>query len=160
MTSKIIALLLLMAPLKGDVPEKMYSRQFNELGILTSEGWLMGGMMIHYWKFYHPNGNIASEGHFTTNDKSGYWYFYDREGNLKKEGHYSKGTAENWWIFYDLVRQEKRKVQLQKNQKNGLCLVYKDRQLIKVEKYKADQKQGEWSSLRSFKRDNPKATLY
>ncbi|MFT5864242.1 MAG: antitoxin component YwqK of YwqJK toxin-antitoxin module [Flavobacteriales bacterium] len=160
MTLKILSLLFLLIPLRGDDPGKMYNKQFNEQGNMISEGWMMGNMKVKYWKFYHSNGNIASKGHFTANDRSGYWYFYDRDGNVQKEGHYRKGTTENWWIFYDLARQEKRKIQFQNNQKNGFCLIYKDRQLVKVEKYNEDQKQGEWSDLRSFRRDNPGVSLY
>lgn len=160
MTSQFFALLFLLLPLRGDDPGKIYNKQFNENGILTAEGWFMGNMKVGYWKFYHPNGNIASKGHFTNNVRSGYWHFYNGNGIIKQEGHYHKGTAENWWIFYDLARQEKRKVQFSNNQKNGFCLVYKARQLTKVEKYIKDQKIGEWSNLRNFRRDNPGVSLY
>jgi antitoxin component YwqK of YwqJK toxin-antitoxin module len=160
MTLKIFILLFLLLPMRGEDPGKMYNKQFNAEGIMTSEGWMMGSMKVKYWKFYHPNGTLAAEGHFTANERSGYWYFYDLAGNLQKEGHYSEGSAENWWIFHDLALQEIRKVQFEKNQKNGFCLVYKSKKLIQVEKYLKDKKQGTWNDLRSFRRDNPDVSLY
>jgi hypothetical protein len=160
MTSKFLALLFLLIPVRVDDPGKMYNKQFNEQGIMTAEGWMMGSMKVKFWKFYHPNGKLAAEGHFTANERSGYWHFYDLNGNLHREGHYSKGSAENWWIFFDLAHHEKRKIQFRKNQKNGFCLVYKGKKLTKVEKYDSDQKKGEWTDLRSFRRDNPEVSLY
>ncbi len=138
---------------------KMYNKEYHSNGNLKAEGWVIEGQKTSYWYYYHTNGKIASKGHYKKNKKSEYWYYYNEDGALEKEGHYNQGIAENWWIFYDLATKDKRKIQYQKNQKNGFCLVYKGRKLIKVEKYIADEHKGEWKDLSSFRRDNPDVKL-
>ena len=134
---------------------KMYSKEYYDNGQIKAEGWEMGTAKMGYWKFYHPNGILASEGHFKKNRRSDYWHFYNEKGTLLKEGHYLSGSAENWWIFYDIANAKTSKFQYKDNQKNGFCLRYKKRKLIRVEKYTNNSKVGEWTSIFAFKRDNP-----
>jgi len=135
--------------------EKMYSKEYYNNGQIKAEGWEMGEMKMGYWKFYHPNGALASEGRFKKNKKNEYWHFYNEKGALTREGHYLSGSAENWWIFYDIANAKTSKFQFKKNQKDGFCLRYKKRKLIRVEKYTNNTKVGEWTSILAFKRDNP-----
>ncbi|MEM7086632.1 MAG: hypothetical protein AAF489_10650 [Bacteroidota bacterium] len=135
--------------------EKMYSKEYYHNGQIKAEGWEMGTMKMGYWKFYHPNGSLASEGHFNKNKRNNYWHFYNEKGALIKEGHYRNGSTENWWIFYDIANAKTSKFQYKDNQKNGFCLRYKKRKLIRVEKYTNNVKVGQWTSLFAFKRDNP-----
>jgi len=138
---------------------KLYAKDYYANGQLKSEGWSMGDMKVKYWKFYHSNGTIAAKGHFSSNKKTGYWYFYREDGSLEREGHYNSDIAEKWWIFYDLAERNKEKVEYQNNKKNGYSLVYKGRKLVKVKKYRNDQRIGEWTDKKSFKRDNPEIRL-
>lgn len=140
--------------------DKMYSKEYNNKGLLTGEGWVKNNAKVNYWYYYHSNGQVASEGHYENNAKSGYWHFYNQNGKVIKEGHYDRDIAENWWIFYDLASNTKQKIQYQNNQKNGFCLVYQGRKLKKVDKYVNDVHKGTWTDVRSFKRDNPEVSLY
>jgi len=139
--------------------EKMYAKQYYPNGQLKAEGWQFMNTKTDYWIFYHPNGSVASKGHFNDNRRDGYWYFYAESGELEREGHFIQGSSENWWIFYEIGTQNKTKFQYKNNQKNGFCLRYNKNKLIKAEKYEADNKVGEWTSVRSFKRDNPKVSF-
>ncbi len=160
MYAKLTFILLLFASWSSPDIEKIYAKEYDETGNLKAEGWVMNASKVNYWKFYHDNGAVASEGHYENNKKTGYWHFYDKEGKVLKEGHYKNGIAENWWIFYDLATQTTQKVQYQHNKKNGFCLVYHSRKLQKVEKYVNDIHKGEWTTIRSFKKDNPEVSLY
>lgn len=160
MYAKAVLILLLLTPWGSPDTEKMYAKEYNESGNLKSEGWLLNSSKTNFWKYYHMNGTIASEGHYEENNKSGYWYYYNSQGKIIKEGHYTQGIAENWWIFYDLATLKTEKIQYQNNKKNGFCLVYDGRKLIKVEKYVDDIHKGTWTDIRSFKRDNPEVSLY
>ena len=135
--------------------EKIYTKIYYSNGIIKAEGWQMGTTKTDYWIFYHANGKVASRGHFSNNNKNGYWYFNDTCGYIEKEGHYVNGSAENWWIYYDIANSITSKFQYKNNQKNGFSLCYKNRKLIKAEKYTNDKKVGEWTSLIVFNRDNP-----
>ncbi len=134
---------------------KSYTKDYYSNGKIKSEGWSLGTKKIKYWKFYHPNGRLASKGHFTNNQKTGYWYFFREDGSLDREGHYINNAAEKWWIFYDIAGRNKEKVELQNNQRNGYCLIYEGRKLIRVKKYNNNAIIGEWTDKKSFKRDNP-----
>jgi len=134
---------------------KVYAKEYYQNGQIKAEGWEMGGMKMGYWKFYHANGSIASEGHFRKNERDAYWHFYNTDGLIIKEGHYEHGSAENWWIFYDIANQSTSKFQFKNNRKNGFCLQYKKRKLLRAEKYINNIKVGEWTSIFAFKRDNP-----
>ncbi|GAB5398894.1 MAG: hypothetical protein Aureis2KO_04790 [Aureisphaera sp.] len=143
----------------NEVSEKFYEKAYYSNGQLKAEGWQFMNVKTDYWIYYHRNGNIASKGHYSNNRKNGYWYYYDENGQLTKEGHYKHGSAENWWIFYDIANQKTNKFQYKNNKKNGFCLRYNKKKLIKAERYKNDQKDGEWTSISSFRRDNPGASL-
>ncbi len=138
---------------------KMYSKEYYGNGKMKAEGWEINGVKTGYWIFYYSNGNVTSRGHYLENEKNGYWHFYDENGQEIKEGHYSKGSAENWWIFYDIANALTSKFQYKNNQKNGFCLRYKNKKLIKAEKYSSNKKEGEWTSIFAFKRDNPGVSL-
>lgn len=159
MLSQILVLLLWITPTSEEGAVRMYNKEYHPNGNLKAEGWVMSGEKTSYWYYYHENGQIASKGHYKGNQKSKYWYYYNKDGALEKEGHYRQGIAENWWIFYDLATRDKRKTQYQNNKKNGFSLVYQKNKLVKVEKYIQDEYKGMWTSISSFKRDNPNVKL-
>jgi hypothetical protein len=140
--------------------EKMYTKEFYSNGTIKAEGWKMASVKTGYWKFYYSNGELASKGHFRKDKRNSYWHFYNENGQLSKEGHYVDGSAENWWIFHDIANSRTNKYQYKNNQKHGFCLIYKKRKLILAEKYSHDKKEGEWSSIIDFKRDNPGVYFY
>ena len=155
MKSFLLLFLLWVSPAVNEDAGRMYIKEYYSNGNLKAEGWVMGSEKTSYWYHYHENGNIASRGHYKKDTKSEYWYYYNEKGALMREGHYIMGIAENWWIFYDLAAQEKRKTQYQNNKKNGFSLIYQKDKLVKVEKYIQDVYKGMWTSIRSFRRDNP-----
>ncbi|WP_299762686.1 hypothetical protein [uncultured Dokdonia sp.] len=160
MTLYLLVLLLWISPSTDEGAVRMYTKEYHTNGNLKAEGWVMGSDKTSYWYYYHENGKIASRGHYKENKKTEYWYYYSKNGSLEREGHYKNGIAENWWIFYDLATQEKRKTQYQNNKKNGFSLIYQKNKLIKVEKYIHDMYEGMWTSIRSFRRDNPDVKMY
>lgn len=135
--------------------EKKYQKEYYANGTLKAEGWELDTNKTDYWYFYYSNGTIASKGNFNGNKKEGYWYFYTESGTVLKEGHYSNGIAENWWIFHDIATQTEKRFQYKRNMKNGFALIYKHGNLKRAEKYKNNQKIGEWISIFDFKKDNP-----
>ena len=155
--SKIICsgLLLLLGWQVTFAVEKTYHKTYFPDGQLKAEGWLTNQLKTDFWIYYHPNGKVAAKGHYQEDTMHGYWHFYYAQGQLKKEGHFVWGSIENWWIFYELGSRKKSKFQYKNNQKNGYCLRYVGNKLVLAEKYIADKKVGEWSSVREFKKDNP-----
>jgi len=135
--------------------EKIYIKEYYADGSLKAEGWEINKMKTDYWYFYFQNGKIARKGNYKSDKKDGYWYFYNREGSLIKEGHYLQNSAENWWVFYDIDKNETHKIQFNNNQKNGIGLYYFNNKLLKAYKYVDDKQIGEWTSISSFRRDNP-----
>ena len=147
-----------MIPLEEN-PSKLYAKNYYDNGVLKAEGWEIGDMKMGYWIFYYENGQVKSKGHFQNNSKNGYWYFHSEEGAVNKEGHYMSGKAENWWIFYDIANATTTKFQFKNNKKNGYALCYKKNKLKRAEKYEDDIKVGTWTSIYTFKRDNPNASF-
>ncbi len=134
--------------------EKKYQKNYYDNGTIESEGWLIDNQKNGYWKFYYNNGVIKKEGRFLNNKPTKYWYFYTSNGNKKSEGHYLNGEKANWWLFYDDMEKINHKCQLQFNQKNGYCLMYKNEKLISAAKFKAGKKIKEWTNFKSFKKEN------
>ena len=139
--------------------DKTYHKSYFPDGQLKAEGWLEGSQKTEFWIFYHPNGKVAAKGHYKSDKMHGYWHFYRHNGEIEKEGHFIAGSSENWWIFYELGTLKKSKFQFKNNRKNGFCLRYEGRKLVRAEKYEDGQKVGQWTSLRAFKRDNPGVSL-
>ncbi len=134
--------------------QKEYQKNYYDTGQLKEEGWLKKGIKTKYWKFYHPNGAVQKEGSFKDGKPTKYWYFYRENKTKEKEGHYIAGKKSNWWLFYDENEKVNHKCQLKNNQKNGYCLRYEDEKLIRAEKYEEGKKVGEWTDLKSFKKEN------
>ena len=135
--------------------DKIYIKEYYDNGTLKAEGWEINKMKTDYWFFYFQNGKIARKGDYKSDKKDGYWYLYNNEGIMLKEGHYLQNKTENWWIFYDIAKNETRKIQFKNNKKNGIGLFYKKNKLLKAVKYVDDEQTGEWTSISSFRRDNP-----
>ena len=107
-----------------------------------------------YVKNYFDNQTMKSEGWTLNNQKNDYWYYYYDNGKKKEEGHFEANKKVDWWLFYDENESVNRKCQLKNNQKNGYCLLYNGKKLIRAEKYKNGEKIGEWTDLKSFKKEN------
>ena len=133
---------------------KEYKKIYDNNGTLVAEGWMRNGEKVKFWKFYHPNGVLAKEGHFKDGKPAKYWYFYRENSTKLSEGHYIDGKKCKWWLFYDEHENVDHKCQLKNDQKNGYCLRYKNEQLVRAEKYKNGKKIGEWTDLKSFKKEN------
>lgn len=146
-------MLLLLLSSVPELQKKEYRKEFYSTGTPKAEGWELNGFREDYWIFYHPNGKVFKKGHYLDNRMHGYWYFYSEENELIKEGHIKQGVAEDWWIFYE--GKTVKKVQMIKGNKEGFALCYSNRKLERVEKYFNNEKTGEWTSLNSFKIDNP-----
>lgn len=155
----VSSLLLLLGVQTAFALEKHYHKSYFADGQIKAEGWLEDDKKTEFWIYYHNNGKVAAKGHYKADHMHGYWHFYHLSGDIEKEGHFIEGSSENWWIFYELGSLKKSKFQFKNNQKNGYCLRYEGRKLVKAEKYKSDKKVGQWTSVRSFRRDNPGVSL-
>lgn len=177
----LVFFLLASLSIYGQESDKYFVYEYDAQGNLKAEGWLQNNKKVDFWYFYYPNGQVAEEGHYINGKKTlfwyfyypngklekeghynggnkvGYWYFYNKNGTVLKEGHYHNGIAENWWIFYE--NQYKTIYQYQNNKKHGYALRYKDKKLLKAEKYIENEKVGEWTSIIAFKLDNPNVSL-
>ena len=134
--------------------QKIYQKNYFENGNIQSEGWLQNNQKTNYWKFYFNNGILKKEGHYNNNKPIKYWYFYHENGNKKSEGHFLNGNKNSWWLFYNVSGQLIAKAQYENNVKDGYCFRYKNKKIVKAEKYKAGQKIKEWVDYKSFSKEN------
>jgi len=132
---------------------QLYSKTFYNDGTLEAEGWMMDSMKVNYWFFYNTNGTLKAKGDYNRGLKDGYWYLYSNNGELKNEGHYVKGLKDTWWISYN--SDIKIETQYKANKKDGFSFWYKNDKMFKAERFKNNLKEGEWTSILAFKRDNP-----
>lgn len=137
--------------------KKEYKKEYYDTGTLKEEGWVNNNLKEGYWIYFFNDGGTQKKGHYHKGKKQGYWYFYSQENVLLKEGHFNIGLKDNWWTFYE--RKLLLKVQYKKNKRNGFGLVYHNKKLKKAIKFEEDKKVGEWSSLMSFRRDNPQVSF-
>jgi antitoxin component YwqK of YwqJK toxin-antitoxin module len=135
-------------------PNKTYHKTYYYNGNIKEEGWLKNNVKVDYWKFYYENGTLKKEGHFKNNLPEEYWHFYRKNAQKEKEGHFIKGKKCKWWAFYKHNGQINFKCQMQNNKRNGYSLIYQNKRIVKVEKYKKGMKTQEWNDSKSFKRDN------
>ncbi|CAM1343145.1 toxin-antitoxin system YwqK family antitoxin [Tenacibaculum amylolyticum] len=134
--------------------QKQYAKNYHTNGNLKEEGWVKDNLKHGYWKFYYPNGVLKEKGHFKKGLKHKYWYFYRADSFKEKEGHYINGLQNKWWLFYDNNGDVGHKCQLKNNIKNGYCLVYQKRKLVKASKFVNGKKIKEWKDFSSFKKEN------
>lgn len=147
---KTICVLFLLPPLAS---EKEFIKEYDESGTLIKEGWVKNDVKEGYWVYYFQDGSTQKKGHYHKDKKEGYWYFYSEEKALLKEGHFASGIKNGWWIFYE--RNKKVKMQYENGKREGFALEYTNHGLQKAIKYEGNQKKGEWTSLWSFRKDNP-----
>lgn len=151
---RTLLLLFLSVSLSLVAQKKTYHKAYYKNGNLKEEGWIKNNQKNGYWKFYYRNGKLKKEGRFKNNLEAKYWYFYRKDASKEMEGHFEKGKKNKWWLFYDDMGHINHKCQLKDNQKNGYCLMYKMKKLVRAEKYQQGKKIKEWTDFKSFKRDN------
>uniref|UniRef100_UPI00404B81D8 toxin-antitoxin system YwqK family antitoxin n=1 Tax=Flavobacterium sp. TaxID=239 RepID=UPI00404B81D8 len=117
------------------------------LSFLTSDS--------YYVKHYYANGNKKEEGWMAQNKKIKYWFYYYENGNKREEGHYSNDKKVDWWILYDKKGLVIKKMEYKNNQPNGFAFVYESDEVVKAEKFLNGKMMQEWTSMESFKKDNP-----
>jgi len=152
-TSFLFKTLCILFLLPSSNTEKEYIREYYDTGTLKAEGWTVNNLKEDYWMYYYPEGTTEKKGHYHKGKKHGYWYFYSGKNELVKEGHFDGGLMDDWWVFYE--NEIHLKVQYSKDKRNGFGLVYHNKRLKKAIRFEEDKKVGEWSSVMSFKRDNP-----
>ena len=140
----------------GVPQEKVYLKEYYENGTLKAEGWILNSQKTDYWYFYYENGNVKGKGSYETNKKDGYWYFYAENNQILSQGHYKNGKRTDWWVFNNKNKVVE-KVKFVNDAKEGYGLFYKDGKLFKAQHYKNDVLTGAWTSVSSFKKDNPNA---
>ena len=87
--------------------------------------------------------------------KNGYWYYYDLNGKLVKEGHYIESKPSEWWKFYYKKINSFEECLYQEDGITRFCLYYIDNKLKKACKYRNDTFIKQWTTISSFKNDNP-----
>lgn len=142
------------------IAQKEYHKEYYNNGQLKEEGWLNNNLKVDYWKFYYKNGSLQKEGHFENDKQNEYWIFYSENTVKIKEGHFIDGSMTEWWTYYNELGLVDNKCQLIEDKKNGFCLIYKNEQLIKAEKYVQGEKVEEWDTISSFKKDNSSIKLW
>ncbi|MFI8377241.1 toxin-antitoxin system YwqK family antitoxin [Leeuwenhoekiella sp. NPDC079379] len=136
--------------------EKDYYKEYFENGNLKSEGWMLNSQKTDYWYYYFENGNVKGKGSYETNKKDGYWYYYTKNNKLESQGHYKNGKRVDWWV----VQKENNvveKVKFVNDAKEGFSLLYKNGRLFKAQHYENNVLTGAWTSIATFKKDNPNA---
>ncbi|WP_010180064.1 toxin-antitoxin system YwqK family antitoxin [Aquimarina agarilytica] len=154
MSFKITFLLLLSVIFNLNEGRIFISESFPS-GQKKAEGWMMNSKKMDYWHYFYENGNVKSKGNYTNNLKNGYWFFYNTNGNLSKEGHFTNDIPTKWWVYHNTNNHSKEKCLYQSDGTTRFCLVYNNKQLVKACKYRNDIFLQQWTSISSFKRDNP-----
>ncbi|WP_035899780.1 toxin-antitoxin system YwqK family antitoxin [Leeuwenhoekiella sp. MAR_2009_132] len=140
----------------GNQSEKRYYKEYFENGNLKSEGWMLNSQKTDYWYYYFENGNVKGKGSYETNKKDGYWFYYTVNNKLESQGHYKNGKRVDWWVVQkenDVVE----KVKFVNDVKEGYSLLYKNGRLFKAQHYENNVLTGAWTSVATFKKDNPNA---
>ncbi len=112
-----------------------------------------------YVKNYYENGKMKTEGWMLQNKKIDYWFYYFDNGNVKQEGHYLNGKKTKWWIFYNSNEEVIKKSEFKNDLMEGFCIIYKNGDIIRAEKYVKGKKIKNWNSLSEFKKDNDLSML-
>ncbi len=133
--------------------KREFKKNYYPSGSKKSEGWVLAGKMHDYWTFFYEDGAIASKGHFNKGAKNGYWFYYDKLGNKTKEGHYTKNQPTQWWVYYYGSNYEN--CLYQPDGITRFCLTYENGKVSKAKKYVNDIFLQQWTSILSFKHDNP-----
>ncbi len=150
---KLTSLFLVIALSSFSIGKVFVSESFPS-GQKSAEGWMIGVKKMDYWYYFHKNGLIKSKGNYTDNLKNGYWFYYNSNGQIDKEGHFINDISSKWWIYHK-TNNIKEKCLFQKDGITRFCLVYNNDKLIKANKYRNDVFLNQWTSISSFKRDNP-----
>lgn len=138
--------------------DKKFVKDYYESGAVKSVGWITKSQRDDYWIFYYENGAIMQRGSYKNGKKTGYWSFYNSDRSLQCKGHYENDKRVKWWI----IKKENRvteKVQYVNDVKEGYSMLYKNGIPFKAKLYKDDKLAGTWTSVSSFKKDNPQVRL-
>jgi antitoxin component YwqK of YwqJK toxin-antitoxin module len=122
--------LFLLITIFGFQSDKVYIKNYFENRRMKCEGWSQNDKKINYWFFYHENGSKREEGHFENNRKV------------------------KWWVYYDTSERIVRKCQFKNDAMDGLCILYKNGNIMGAERYSKGKKIKEWKTISEFKKDN------
>ena len=53
-------------------------------GTLWAKGFMQGGKMVGFWKWYRKDGTLMRSGAFTAGKQTGTWTTYDKKGKVVK----------------------------------------------------------------------------
>jgi antitoxin component YwqK of YwqJK toxin-antitoxin module len=134
--------------------QKYYHKLYFENENLKEEGWFNNNQKVDFWYHYYSNGNVKKKGHYNADEKQKYWSFYHSNGMIESEGHYKNNLKDSWWIFYNKAGVILQKYQLINGIKNGYHFYYNNNEIVKAEKYKSGKKTGEWTDIKTFKKEN------
>ncbi len=78
----------------------------NQLGQVTSEGYLLNGKPEGYWISYFKNGKIKMEGNRKNFVIDSTWKFYLESGKIQKAVSFYLGKKHGFTIVYDTINQK------------------------------------------------------
>lgn len=107
-----------------------------------------------YVKTYFNNKKLKSEGWLDNNKKVDYWFFYYENGKKKEEGHFLNNQKTAWWTFYNATSDVSKKCEFKNDRMEGFCIIYKNGNIVRAEKFINGKKIKQWESLAEFKKDN------
>jgi hypothetical protein len=69
-------------PMK-DAKKKAYTHRHAD-GSLWAKGFIVGGKMTGFWKWFRKDGSVMRTGHFEQGKQAGEWVTYDKKGKVVK----------------------------------------------------------------------------
>ena len=96
-----ILIFLLLHQLSFSQTDTTSQKYYYPNGKISSEGLMLNGKPVGYWKAYYENGLLKSEGNRVNLELDGSWKFYNENGNISKDIHYSLGKKEGPTLIYD-----------------------------------------------------------
>lgn len=85
-----------------------------------------------FTQFFYPDGSVSSEGEMMNGSPVGYWRTYHQSGQLKSEGRRVDGLLDSIWTFYNSSGLLQRRISYQASQRNGKEWTYQGGELIQV----------------------------
>ena len=111
MINSVCKVLVVLIPiqLSGQSDTVRQSIHFDN-GKISSEGFMVEGKPVGYWKSYFENGNLKSEGGRTGFELEGVWKFYNERGGISRIITYGNGRKNGFTYIYNdssvLIREE------------------------------------------------------
>ena len=106
----------------------------DDNGKTTGKGYMLDGVRVGVWTFYHPNGKLCCHGEYEQGKCVGTWTFYHPNGTVRSRGAFQDGYRMGIWSFFYETGELKSKGEFDdKGEKQGLWVNYNTHNMKRLE---------------------------